>query len=306
MYKFFVGCSLLLCVFSCDDGNIVTAELDFQDTFKSCEAYQVFYKIKDEPNESLSLQLNSTAIERIFDFLENDGTLLLDSISFTINESNSFYYRTFNAYPENYFCEDIPPAGINVTNEDASLSGTANITMALVEDDNDGIPAELEDLNDDGNLDNDDSDGDGIPNYLDEDDDGDNVLTRLEIDLENEDGDDNPLTNPKNTDNDNLPNYLDTDDDNDGVLTIEEENETQNQNPADDFTNPSIADYLNPEVQDATAATAYREHTIQQEFTISCTLENIELSQFTIIDPPYNFGTLEPKPTDERVVEIPF
>jgi len=46
--------------------------------------------------------------------------------------------------------------------------------------DGDGQPDVTEDLNMDGNLENDDTDGDTIPNYRDNDDDGDGVLTRLE------------------------------------------------------------------------------------------------------------------------------
>ncbi|MDY0089074.1 MAG: FKBP-type peptidylprolyl isomerase [Flavobacteriaceae bacterium] len=48
--------------------------------------------------------------------------------------------------------------------------------------DNDGIPSYLEDINGDGYLTaEDDTDGDGIPDYRDVDDDGDGVLTRTEI-----------------------------------------------------------------------------------------------------------------------------
>lgn len=48
--------------------------------------------------------------------------------------------------------------------------------------DNDGIPSYLEDINGDGYLtDEDDTDGDGIPDYRDVDDDGDGILTRTEI-----------------------------------------------------------------------------------------------------------------------------
>ncbi len=47
--------------------------------------------------------------------------------------------------------------------------------------DNDGIPTYMEDLNGDKNLYNEDTDGDGIPNFLDADDDGDRVLTINEM-----------------------------------------------------------------------------------------------------------------------------
>jgi len=69
------------------------------------------------------------------------------------------------------------------------------------------------DLNFDGNPDDAlDSDGDGIPNFIDSDDDNDGIPTLHEIgDIERE---------YKDFDNDGIPDYLDTDDDNDGIPTI--------------------------------------------------------------------------------------
>ncbi|MEM6318518.1 MAG: gliding motility-associated C-terminal domain-containing protein [Bacteroidota bacterium] len=50
----------------------------------------------------------------------------------------------------------------------------------LLDSDGDGQPDELEDLNMDGNLENDDTDNDMIPNYRDDDDDNDGILTAVE------------------------------------------------------------------------------------------------------------------------------
>ncbi|MCY1222926.1 hypothetical protein D9M72_350340 [compost metagenome] len=47
--------------------------------------------------------------------------------------------------------------------------------------DGDGILSYLEDLNGNGNYYDDDTDGDGIPNFIDVDDDGDGTRTRVEI-----------------------------------------------------------------------------------------------------------------------------
>lgn len=63
--------------------------------------------------------------------------------------------------------------------------------------DNDGVLSILEDINKDGDVRNDDTDEDLIPNYLDIDDDGDGILT-----IDEGDGD---------TDGDGIPDYLDTD-----------------------------------------------------------------------------------------------
>jgi hypothetical protein len=73
----------------------------------------------------------------------------------------------------------------------------------LEDSDSDGIFDIDEDLSGDGNLDNDDTDGDGIPNYLDEDDDGDGVNTADE----DRDNDGDPTTD--DSDGDQIPDYLD-------------------------------------------------------------------------------------------------
>ena len=93
--------------------------------------------------------------------------------------------------------------------------------------DADGVPDEDEDVNGDGNLDNDDTDQDGIPDYRDVDDDGDRILTRDELSY----GD---------TDEDGLPNYRDSDDDNDGVLTIIEGPGDSNADGIPDYLDKNI------------------------------------------------------------------
>jgi len=54
--------------------------------------------------------------------------------------------------------------------------------------DQDGIPSYMEDLNGDEDLFNDDTDGDGLPNHSDVDDDGDGKLTKEELTDKNNDG----------------------------------------------------------------------------------------------------------------------
>lgn len=75
--------------------------------------------------------------------------------------------------------------------------------------DGDGVPDVEEDLDGDGSLENDDTDWDGTPNYLDTDDDGDGTLT---VD-EDTDGDFDPLND--DDDGDGIPNFLD----NNGSIT---------------------------------------------------------------------------------------
>jgi hypothetical protein len=208
--------------------------------------------------------------------------------------ANSFHYRKYSgSYNEDLFCNDIP-TNVNISSDDVSDGGNVVITTELVEDDGDGIPAELEDINENGDLDDDDSDNDGFPNYLDDDDDGDNVPTINEgHNYTTADG----LSNAQNTDadldgGDDIPDYLDPDDDGDGVLTRDEENESQDQNPRNDNTgDTNSADYLNPNVNSNDfPATAYREHTIKQKYTLNIQVENLSLPQ--INQDLYDFGSM--------------
>ena len=72
--------------------------------------------------------------------------------------------------------------------------------------DGDGIASYLEDLDGDGNPFNDDTDGDRVENFNDPDDDGDGILTRFEITI----NEDETITFP-DCDGDGTPDYLDRD-----------------------------------------------------------------------------------------------
>ncbi|MBT8311790.1 MAG: gliding motility-associated C-terminal domain-containing protein, partial [Flavobacteriaceae bacterium] len=61
-----------------------------------------------------------------------------------------------------------------------------------------------------------DTDGDGVPDHVDIDDDNDGIIDVIE-DLD-ADGDGAPTTHPPDTDGDGIPDYLDIDSDNDGSL----------------------------------------------------------------------------------------
>ena len=121
--------------------------------------------------------------------------------------------------------------------ENVVRSVALSAIKCTVDYDNDGAETASEDLNANGNLADDDTDLDGIPNFIDNDDDGDLILTNEEYVF--------PKTNAiLDTDNDGIPNYLDNDDDGDGVLTINEDY-NRNNNPLDDDTNnDGIPDYL--------------------------------------------------------------
>lgn len=128
-----------------------------------------------------------------------------------------------------------------------------NAVDCSIDNDNDTVSTDLEDINGDTNLVNDDTDADGVPNYLDNDDDGDMILTNLEYVFPRS----NALTASLDTDSDGIPNYLDSDDDGDGILTFLEDYNNDG-NPANDDTNSnSIPDYLESGVALGLQSTIY-------------------------------------------------
>ena len=115
---------------------------------------------------------------------------------------------------------------------------TTNVVTIDCDADDDGVFDYVEDLDGDGNYDNDDSDGDGVPNWLDTDDDGDGVDTADEV----YDG----LTDPEDQDSDGdlIPDYLDEDDDGDAIDTIDEDVDGDGDPTNDDSDGDGIYDYL--------------------------------------------------------------
>jgi hypothetical protein len=136
----------------------------------------------------------------------------------------------------------------------STTGGTATLQIRVFEqDDKDDVPTELEDINGNGNLFDDDTDGDGIPDFLDTDDDNDNVFTSSEELLVS---DENGNTIPGvyvDTDGDGIPNYLDSDDDGDGIptrnedLNVCEDPANPALNPDNDANEDGLKNYLNPE-----------------------------------------------------------
>lgn len=278
-----------ICLFSCSDGDIIDVELDFDGNYSACQGIKglVLYKTKSAPSESLSVIITSLAIDDLL-AVGDDNTLITEKTG-TLN------YRTYSNTKitgTDLFCKDIPASDINIVN-DYESSCEATFTTILTEDDNDGIPAALEDENLDGDnnpaTNPTDTDKDGLPNYLDEDDDGDNVLTKDENPDPNGDGN---LSDAQNTDGIGLPDYLEPDDDGDGVLTRDEETNTQDQNPKNDITNSDIGpDYLNKDVANIdTPATKYRKHTISKTYIVTLTLKGISID--ILSQDKLAFGTL--------------
>lgn len=278
---------------SCDDGDIIDVQLDFDRELASCDLSPqnyFLYDTKKDPSESLSLVFpkNSTT-QLIFNPKENNY-----KTTFDINGTSvKFNYRIYDGNPEHLLCNLLPDAATNLLKDYAATSGTVTTVTTFVDDDGDGIPTNVEDLNLDGDnnpaTNPTDSDGDGIPDYLDADDDNDNVLTKDEKhNYTPEDG----LSKAQDTDGDGIPDYLDNDDDGDGVLTRMED-ENKNGNPMDDrdesSPTPSIPRYLDPIAKDQYDYQEFNKNQFKRTVTVKFYISNVNLEIISLTD--VDFGS---------------
>lgn len=114
----------LIALSSCDDGDIIVTNFDFDSNsaLQLCKtnASNVLYIVNDDPAESISFNFSDP------DF---DGTYPEDveSKTITVNLSSS-YHLVYRAYDgslngDNYFCSGVPPTQPSVTNEYTSKDG---------------------------------------------------------------------------------------------------------------------------------------------------------------------------------------
>ena len=108
-----------------------------------------------------------------------------------------------------------------------------------------------------------------MPNFIDEDDDNDNVKTIFEIYPKDDEGediipDDDEELIPLDTDSDSMPDFIDDDDDNDGILTRFEFNPTNSSLPAANSNDDGLPFYRdasetenNTQDQEITFANSY-------------------------------------------------
>ena len=178
---------------------------------KFCDSVFVNYKGLDLNKDVFDSSVNPiwfTNLARTVRGFSESVSEFNASKDFASNSDGTF---TFNDYgvgavfmPSGLGYYASPPFGITPY---ASLIFTFKLMKAIqgTDHDQDGVPTYLEDLNDNHDLDDDNTDADNFPNYLDTNDDNDPILT-INEDV-NEDGD---YTND-DTDNDGIPNYLDSD-----------------------------------------------------------------------------------------------
>ncbi len=285
---------LLTLVLSCDDGDIIEVNLEFDKVLERCgdedSDNYVVYDTRNDPNESLTLLFPvTTANTAIF----NPQTSPTEG-SFNINGSSvRFNYRTYDGNPAGLICQDIPSSEVNILEDYEAGSGSVNYISTFIDDDNDDIPSEAEDLNGNGDLEDDDTDGDGIPNYKDEDDDNDNVPTKNENPDPNMDGD---ISDAQNTDGDDEPDYLDADDDNDGVITRYED-----ENMDGDLFNDFVAGatsprFLDPDSADTFVYDVLNPNSFSRTVSVKFIVLNIDIELLSADS--FDLGTFEWQPFD--------
>ena len=251
--KYLLALLVIINLTSCDDGDIIVTSFDFdlETPLSLCQQdnENVLYYIDPETNEAISFEFTLDGFDGSFPGLVEPEPIVLN-----INNTNRITYRKLSSQPDSdYYCQQVPPSSPQVVEEFLSTTGgTVTIRISILEqDDDDGIPAEVEDINGNGDPFDDDTDGDGIPDFLDIDDDNDNVFT---ISEEYEAIDENGEVIPGefvDTDMDGTLNYRDNEDDGDGILTRYEDlnycDDPENPalNPGNDLDEFGVPDYLN-------------------------------------------------------------
>lgn len=281
MRHYFYIIFLLVGFTSCNDGDIIINDFDFEDSaLKICGKSgksKVLFKINnDNVFETISLKSANAG------FSETEGVLTTSTevIRISLPASNAtadakLVYRTYDGeIPQDYFCRDIPLSNPKVDEEFLSVGGTVIIVTAenfegITDRDGDGV-ADVDEKPGD-------TDGDGIPDILDVDDDGDNVLTRTE----RTNGSNDPVNanGERDTDGDNEPNYLDPDDDGDGVLTkFEVTLDSQKPTDPENSNSNGLANYLNPAVTNSfMEVTFVLENKISVKYRSRITIEDLQL-----------------------------
>lgn len=283
---FFFTCLLT----SCDDGDLIVTTFDFdsETQLQLCgkNTTKVVYAFNDDPIESISLNFKSEDFDgTFFDTIPNPPARFVE-----LNQENTLIYRMYDGEVSNgnYFCSEVPPSSPRVLEQYKSTSGGSVIlnTTVLKQDDNDGVPKEVEDSNGNGNYFDDDADSDGFPNFIDADDDNDNVPTLTEIE-----GKETLPENYRDTDNDGIPNYLDPDDDGDGTISrYEDLNALDNVdgdnipdlNPADDDTDlDATPNYLDADNAASLTLDLFKKYEVTRTFRTRFTAKNVTMEHAT-------------------------
>lgn len=133
--SFFILLATIFTITSCDDGDIITVDLEFDKNLKLCgdenSTNYVIYALKEGANESLTLLFPSnTENNLIFNPTETPY-----SGSFNINNNTvKFNYRTYNGDPEEMICQEIPSSTVSIIRDYEAENGTVYYTTTYEDD----------------------------------------------------------------------------------------------------------------------------------------------------------------------------
>jgi len=154
----------------------------------------------------------------------------------------------------------IPPSGIDTNGNglDDAYESNGDLGLFPIDTDGDSLPDYLDDDSDNDNVPDNveahDYNHDGIPDVVfigsDKDDDGldDGYEGTIMVDVDVNDELDDPLGQLPNTDNDEESDYRDTDDDDDGIETTDEDLDLDGNYANDDSDEDGIPNYLDPDL----------------------------------------------------------
>lgn len=159
----------------------------------------------------------------------------------------------------------ITPSGIDANNNglDDAYEGEGVLGVIPVDTDLDGLPDYVdEDADGDGvpdNIEGNDFDQDGLPDvvWIDSDKDNDGLNDGYEgnetIDTDVNDDINDPLADLPDTDQDGIPDFRDTDDDDDGIETADEDLNLDGDFANDDSDEDGVPNYLDPDLEQSEA-----------------------------------------------------
>jgi gliding motility-associated-like protein len=154
----------------------------------------------------------------------------------------------------------LPPSGVDANGNglDDAYEANGNVGIFPVDTDGDSLPDYLDEDSDNDNVPDNieahDQDHDGIPDVVfigsDKDDDGldDGYEGAITVDIDVNDEIDDPFGQLPNTDSDNESDYRDTDDDDDGIETIDEDLDLDGDYANDDSDEDGIPNYLDSDL----------------------------------------------------------
>jgi hypothetical protein len=179
--------------------------------------YEGIY-ISDEPGQVLNKLFDSSVVPIQFDLTQivnglQDALIEFKSAtSFITNPDGTVVYEDFGVGAVfmqsglGYYVNPPPGSSVPIPVYAQLIFSFQLFETEVGDQDGDGIPSVMEDLNGNGLEEDDNTDGDTFPNFADADDDGDGRPTEDEIEVDSEGN----ITFP-DTDNDGIVDYLDAD-----------------------------------------------------------------------------------------------